>query len=45
MAKRKAMIKLLEELKDEKEQFVEESEAGAEKLAKTRTKGKGRPQQ
>jgi hypothetical protein len=37
------MVEFLEELKDEKEQLVEESEAGAEEWAKTRKKGKGRP--
>jgi exonuclease VII large subunit len=43
VAKRKTMVKFLEELKDEKEQLVEDSEAGAEEWAKTQTKGKGRP--
>jgi hypothetical protein len=43
VAKRKAMVELLGELKDEKDQLVEESEAGAEEWAKTRTKGKCRP--
>ena len=43
VAKRKAVVELLEELKDEREQLIEESEAGAEEWAKTRTSGKGRP--